>query len=66
MNFFQTYGLGMLIASSYFGLHSLFAALKTSCRYREREHWSELALLLTGTAMVYAIGLMAWTLSEIL
>jgi hypothetical protein len=66
MSFFQTYGLGVVIASSYFFLHAMLAALKTSCKERERELWNDLALLFTGSVMVYLIGLIARSLSEFL
>ncbi len=62
----RTYGLGVLLASSFFGFHHVMAALKTSCPNAERKHWDHLGDLLIGVLLVYVLGYLAQGFWEIL
>lgn len=55
----KTYGLGVVLASSFFFFHHIMSALKTSCPRTEERHWKEVVELGLGFVVVYSLGLLA-------
>jgi undecaprenyl pyrophosphate phosphatase UppP len=59
MDWIQTYGLGVLLATSFFFFHNIMGYLKASCSCAEKKHSDEMAQILIGMAIIYLLGLLA-------
>lgn len=66
MSFFATYGIGVFLTSSFFILHHVLAALKSSSAFDESHHWDDVTLLVVGSALIYCLGFLTQKMGGLL